>query len=134
MNNDHRNTDRQQQTLRHNKSSRVLSILLLVLRHDNTVIISPAKTLNSVEVEEEKLKVLVSVLEKAGIRKYTCINKFGYSQIERDIVDLLTAKTYTRDQVFEAFEQYLQFLVDPTSDKSITGTQWLENHLNSLQK
>lgn len=38
---------------------------------------------------EEKLKQLASLLQESGIRKYTCTSGWGYSQIERDIVDLL---------------------------------------------
>ena len=36
---------------------------------------------------EKGLQILKEELEKAGIRKYTCVNGFGYSQLERDIVE-----------------------------------------------
>jgi len=38
--------------------------------------------------KKEFLKILIEKLESAGVRKYTCVNEFGYSQLERDIVDL----------------------------------------------
>jgi hypothetical protein len=41
------------------------------------------------ETMENKLEQLANLLRKRGIRKYTCINDMGYSQIERDIVSLL---------------------------------------------
>lgn len=36
---------------------------------------------------EEALNILVNHLELSDVRKYTCINKFGHSQLERDIVE-----------------------------------------------
>lgn len=60
----------------------------LKLRSNETVIISPI--LNPITNEEDILIQLASLLEKAGIRKYTNINGFGYSQVERDIVQLLS--------------------------------------------
>lgn len=47
---------------------------------DNTIVIKP--------VVINKLEQLAVLLEKAGVRKYLNINSFGYSQIERDIVQL----------------------------------------------
>ncbi len=47
---------------------------------DNTTVIKP--------VVINKLEQLAVLLEKAGVRKYLNINGFGYSQIERDIVQL----------------------------------------------
>lgn len=40
---------------------------------------------------EKPLQLLASLLEKEGLRKYTCITSgWGYSQVERDIVTTLT--------------------------------------------
>lgn len=47
---------------------------------DNTITIKP--------LVMSKLEQLALLLEKAGVRKYLNINSFGYSQIERDIVQL----------------------------------------------
>jgi len=38
--------------------------------------------------KEHYLEKLATLLESKGIRKHTCINGIGHSQIERDIVDL----------------------------------------------
>lgn len=39
------------------------------------------------EYIEKGLEILKEELEKSGIRKYTCVNGFGYSQLERTIVE-----------------------------------------------
>lgn len=44
--------------------------------------------LNIPQDDDVKLKQLVELLSKANVRQYTCINDFGYSQLERDIVNL----------------------------------------------
>lgn len=36
---------------------------------------------------------------------------------------------YSKTEVLEAVEKYLQYLLDPTSDKSITGKQWFDDNL-----
>lgn len=64
------------------------SFYQLKIRSNETVIISPVE--QKVVSTELKLQQLASILEQAGIRKYTCINGFGYSQVERDIVQLLS--------------------------------------------
>ncbi len=38
---------------------------------------------------EKGLKILKEELEKSDVRKYTCVNGFGYSQLERNIVEKL---------------------------------------------
>ncbi len=38
-------------------------------------------------ITERGLDILKEELEKADVRKYTCVNGFGYSQLERDIVE-----------------------------------------------
>lgn len=40
--------------------------------------------------KDEKLEQLANLLKEKGLRRYLNINGFGYSQIERDIVDLLS--------------------------------------------
>ena len=55
---------------------------MLKLDSNGCIIIHSAK--------EDKLEVLKNILEKAGVRKYLNINNFGYSQVERDIVEALT--------------------------------------------
>lgn len=42
------------------------------------------------EADENNLQKLADLLESRGVRKYLNINNFGYSQIERDIVELLS--------------------------------------------
>ena len=44
--------------------------------------------LNISQNDDIKLKQLVELLRKANVRQYTCMNDFGYSQLERDIVNL----------------------------------------------
>lgn len=41
---------------------------------------------------EEGLEKLVAVLRKHGLRKHTCINDWGYSEIEREIVSIFIPK------------------------------------------
>ncbi len=53
----------------------------LKLNFDGSVIIK-------LKEDETKLKQLAELLESRGVRKYLNINDFGYSQIERDIVEL----------------------------------------------
>lgn len=58
-----------------------------------------------------KLKLLSKLLEDAGVRKYTCINGFGYSQLERDIVDTLSNDKknqvqYTEQEVYDILRRY----------------------------
>ena len=38
-------------------------------------------------METKVLEIIKDESEKAGVRKYTCINGFGYSQFERNIAD-----------------------------------------------
>ncbi len=38
--------------------------------------------------QEEYLAKLAELLTKHNVRKHTCINGWGYSKVERDIVDL----------------------------------------------
>lgn len=40
---------------------------------------------------EKGLKILKEELEKSDVRKYTCINGFGYSPLERNIVERILA-------------------------------------------
>ena len=49
------------------------------------------QTKGVIERNDEALQVLIKELEKSDVRKYTCINQSGYSQIERDIVTALFA-------------------------------------------
>lgn len=67
---------------------------------DNTVKIVKHKTVSHANMEKA-LEELVSILNAHGIRKHTCINNSGYSQIERDIVDVIirsdAAKEYNKD-------------------------------------
>lgn len=48
---------------------------------------------------EEALKKLVDILEKHGVRKFTCINGFGYSPLEREIVSLFIPEFQIGDKV-----------------------------------
>ena len=69
---------------------------------------------------DEKLQKLVNLLEKAGVRKYTCINNFGYSQLERDIVDLFQDKLYTKEEVINKLLNYkTDLLVELISSNDI---------------
>ena len=49
------------------------------------------QTKGVIERNDEALQVLIKELEKSDVRKYTCINQSGYSQLERDIVTALFA-------------------------------------------
>lgn len=84
---------------------------------------------------DEKLQKLVNLLEKAGVRKHTCINNFGYSQLERDIVDLFQDKLYTKEEVIFNLNKYLidyeQFKKDSyygPNQKEIK--EWSDNWIN----
>ena len=41
----------------------------------------------SISLEDAALKILADELDKYGLRNYTCANLFGYSQLERNIVN-----------------------------------------------
>ncbi len=58
-------------------------IMSLIISSDNTVNITKKE-----ETEKDKLKKLSELLKKHGVRQYLNVNNSGYSQIERDIVDL----------------------------------------------
>ena len=47
----------------------------------------------------EPLRLLATELEQSDVRKYTCINGFGYSQLERNIVTILTTWQKEKDKV-----------------------------------
>lgn len=46
--------------------------------------------------KEKALEILAEVLTKYDVRKHICINGWGHSQIERDIVDALVKKPVTK--------------------------------------
>jgi hypothetical protein len=53
---------------------------------DVTPYIEPIEEVSSDNIESP-LELLVKILNKAGVRHNLCVTEFGYSQIERDIVD-----------------------------------------------
>lgn len=55
------------------------------------------------EIKEAKLRKLAKVLDDYGLRKHTCMNGFGYSLVERDIVDALTDGMYERKDMHNAY-------------------------------
>lgn len=38
-------------------------------------------------MEQKILEIIADESKKAGVRKYTCINDFGYSQFERNLAE-----------------------------------------------
>lgn len=57
---------------------------------------------NHTQGENENLKaleILVNELKLSNVRKYTCINECGYSQLERNIVDKITNCQSEKDKV-----------------------------------
>jgi len=78
-----------------------------------------------------KLKQLAELLERADVRKYTCINKFGYSQLERDIVDLFEQKQmFSRKEVevllFNLAEHYA---MTSTKQEINDFNNWIKENL-----
>lgn len=73
---------------------------------------------------EEGLKKLVKLLEDAGVRKYTCINNWGYSQIERDIVELFLGKSPEKE-IAEMYSQYKMFF--PNKEMLFTDYLYVVN-------
>lgn len=57
------------------------------------------------------LNKLVEVLEKADVRKHICINGFGYSQVERDIVSLFMKELYTGEEVYQVAKRSVEVFV-----------------------
>ena len=47
---------------------------------------------------KQGLEKLIELLENYGVRKHTCINGWGYSQIERDIVSLFIPEPEPQEQ------------------------------------
>jgi hypothetical protein len=78
--------------------------------------------------ENTKLEQLAELLEKADVRKYTCINKFDYSQLERDIVDLFEQKQmFSREEVTFLIKKYsIEACGQPWFDKD---EEWIEKNL-----
>lgn len=58
--------------------------------------------------KEYYLEKLAKLLEKNDIRKHTCINGVGYSQVERDIVDLFMPTVNNNDKLVEALEDIIE--------------------------
>lgn len=58
----------------------------LKLKPNGSVVIHKLKQ-SKEELIERALEVIKSESEKSGVRKYTCINGFGYSQFERNIAE-----------------------------------------------
>lgn len=56
----------------------------------NKIKVDTNNEINVLSVEESKLQDLVKLLESSGIRKHTRVNDTGYSQLEIDIVKLLS--------------------------------------------
>ncbi len=56
--------------------------------------------MQNINKENYYLDKLVKVLNKHGLRKHTCINNFGYSQVERDIVEELVEENVVSHKVF----------------------------------
>ncbi|MBK7362670.1 MAG: hypothetical protein IPJ01_10280 [Micavibrio sp.] len=88
--------------------------------------------------EEVALDKLVSILNKADVRKHTCINGMGYSQLERDIVKELKGdveKRFTLEDMEKCFnvaktdlmcgnfEQYKKYLFWD-EEKNKVKTEW----------
>lgn len=59
---------------------------------------------------EEALTILIAQLEDSSVRKFTCINGFGFSQLERDIVDsqkdYWQKGMYTEDEVIMILREF----------------------------
>lgn len=51
------------------------------------------------ETNNEPLELLVNELRQSNVRQYTCINDSGYSQLERNIVTILTTWQKEQDKV-----------------------------------
>lgn len=59
----------------------------LNLLNDNKIITKLFEEKPPKEYIEKGLEILKEELEKSDIRKYTCVNGFGYSELERNIVE-----------------------------------------------
>lgn len=78
---------------------------------DGTIVIESMK--ETKDINTKALEALAEELNKSGLRKYTCLNDFGYSQVERNIVSRILAlntsveeKMYTRDEMMKAAKDY----------------------------
>jgi hypothetical protein len=105
------------------------AIEILEVNPDNTVDVS------LIEDKNNRLEELVDLLEKAGIRKFTCVNNFGYSQVERDIVDLFSDKLYTKEEVINLFSKYQYDLsqwvlrMEDDMNGKPMPVEWIKNNL-----
>jgi len=70
------------------------------------------------ELEEQPLNILASFLTQHDIRKYTCINGFGYSQSERDCVKSIIEWQRSQDK------ELIQELMDALSFITITNQSY----------
>lgn len=101
----------------------------------------------SVSVEEAALKILAEELTKSDVRKHTCLNGFGYSQLERDIVSKLTNWQKEQDKAIigellealrksnKAIDRMAQTIVNEKSiENSYTGMDVSLANLNLITK
>ncbi len=61
------------------------------------------------EILLEKLK---EVLTKFNVRHHLNINDWGYSEVEREIVNTLLSETYTREEVYTIAERSIHAVIN----------------------
>lgn len=61
-------------------------------------------------METKVLEIIKDESEKASVRKYTCINRFGYSQFERNIAERVV-KLFAIPRVTKRFFSWGDILI-----------------------
>ena len=68
--------------------------------------IAPDNTITIKSVEVSKFEQLAQLLRDRGVRKYLNINNFGYSLVERDIVELLSKPVKMEESWSDIVKEY----------------------------
>lgn len=77
-----------------------------------------------VSLEDAALELMAKELEAAGIRKYTCMNLCGYSQVERSIANgILDLQKEQYKELLSSYRELLELLKWIESDVSIIDTK-----------
>lgn len=93
----------------------------------------PPMSNTSTNTAEEPLQLLASLLEKEGLRKYTCINDWGYSQIERDIVTTITNWQKEQDQkIVNEILQRVGEIKEQCDGHGVLNQEWLNGFCQSI--
>lgn len=83
----------------------------------------------------EPMEILVSELRKSGVRKHTCINDMGYSQLERNIVEQLTTWQKEKDkQTIDKLIEQLKIAIGYIKRENVCSLPEMEELLNTIQK